>query len=75
MNRDGWIRWIGHGSRYSSVVVATVPNGRSENFDDDGDGEDEVLPAMADDDYSAQLSWQAQSKDNLKCVVSPLAVA
>ena len=23
---------------------------------------------MADDDYSAQLSWQSQSKDNLKCV-------
>jgi transcription initiation factor TFIID subunit 11 len=30
--------------------------------------EDELLPAMADDDYSAQLSWQSQSKDNLKCV-------
>ena len=37
--------------------------------EEDGDGEDEVLPAMADDDYSAQLSWQSQSKDNLKCVV------
>jgi len=32
------------------------------------EGDDEMLPAMADDDYSAQLSWQSQSKDNLKCV-------
>lgn len=36
--------------------------------DEEGEGEDEILPAMADDDYSAQLSWQSQSKDNLKCV-------
>ncbi|KAG6887752.1 hypothetical protein C0992_010853 [Termitomyces sp. T32_za158] len=33
--------------------------------DDEGDGDDEMLPAMADDDYSAQLSFQSQSKDNL----------
>lgn len=38
----------------------------------DEDGEDELLPAMADDDYSAQLSWQSQSKDNLKFVTSVL---
>nr|VWO99006.1 Extracellular metalloproteinase 1 (EC (Fungalysin MEP1) [Ganoderma boninense] len=37
--------------------------------EEDGDGEDEVLPAMADDDYSAQLSWQSQSKDNLKVLM------
>ena len=24
---------------------------------------------MADDDYSAQLSWQSQSKDNLKVLM------
>ena len=36
--------------------------------DEDGEGDDELLPAMADDDYSAQLSWQSESKDNLKCV-------
>lgn len=36
--------------------------------DEDGEGEDELLPAMADDDYSAQLSWQSESKDNLKYV-------
>ena len=41
---------------------------RPPGADDDGDGEDELLPAMADDDYSAQLSWQSQSKDNLKWV-------
>lgn len=35
--------------------------------DEDGEGDDELLPAMADDDYSAQLSWQSESKDNLKC--------
>ena len=34
--------------------------------DDDGDGEDDILPDMADDDYSAQLSWQSQSTANLK---------
>jgi len=39
--------------------------------DDDGEGDDELLPAMADDDYSAQLSWQSESKDNLKCVFYP----
>ena len=30
--------------------------------------EEDLLPDMADDDYSAQLSWQSQSKDNLKYV-------
>jgi len=34
--------------------------------EDEAEGDDELLPAMADDDYSAQLSWQSQSKDNLK---------
>ncbi|KAF7325664.1 TAFII28 domain-containing protein [Mycena kentingensis (nom. inval.)] len=34
--------------------------------EEDGEGDDELLPAMADDDYSAQLSWQSESKDNLK---------
>ena len=38
-------------------------------IDEDVEGEDELLPAMADDDYSAQLSWQSQSKDNLKYVI------
>jgi transcription initiation factor TFIID subunit 11 len=36
--------------------------------EEEGDGEDEALPAMAEDDYSAQLTWQSQSKDNLKYV-------
>ncbi|KAI0028920.1 TAFII28-domain-containing protein, partial [Vararia minispora EC-137] len=27
------------------------------------------LPEMAEDDYSAQLSWQSQSKDNLKVLM------
>ena len=38
-------------------------------MEEEVEGEDELLPAMADDDYSAQLSWQSQSKDNLKCVI------
>lgn len=51
-------------------VVMGVPPARPLGAgDEDGDGEDEMLPAMADDDYSAQLSWQSQSKDNLKCVI------
>ncbi|KAJ6520735.1 TAFII28-domain-containing protein [Mycena capillaripes] len=37
--------------------------------DEDGEGDDELLPAMADDDYSAQLSWQSQTKDNLKVLM------
>jgi len=50
-------------------VTAPVPAGIAVPGDDDGDGEDELLPAMADDDYSAQLSWQSQSKDNLKVLM------
>lgn len=49
-------------SRAGTVVPGAV------GADEDGEGEDEMLPAMADDDYSAQLSWQSQSKDNLKYV-------
>ncbi|KAK0453028.1 TAFII28-domain-containing protein [Armillaria borealis] len=37
--------------------------------EEDGEGDDEMLPAMADDDYSAQLSFQSQSKDNLKVLM------
>ncbi|KAG8215786.1 hTAFII28-like protein conserved region-domain-containing protein, partial [Butyriboletus roseoflavus] len=43
--------------------------------DEDGEGEDEVLPAMADDDYSAQLSWQSESKDNLKVLMDKFSPA
>ena len=50
---------------------AGVPKLGAGGGDEDGEGEDELLPAMADDDYSAQLSWQSESKDNLKRV-SPL---
>jgi len=37
--------------------------------EEEAEVEDELLPAMADDDYSAQLSWQSQSKDNLKVLM------
>lgn len=42
--------------------IAVRPIGMEE----DADADDELLPAMADDDYSAQQSWNTQSKDNLK---------
>ncbi|OAX41785.1 TAFII28-domain-containing protein [Rhizopogon vinicolor AM-OR11-026] len=43
--------------------------------DEDVEGEDELLPAMADDDYSAQLSWQSESKDNLKVLMDNFSPA
>ena len=32
------------------------------------DGEDKMLPAMVDDNYSTQISFRSRSKDNPKCV-------
>ena len=52
----------------TGAAAAATATGAAAAGEEDGDGEDEMLPAMADDDYSAQLSWQSQSKDNLKCV-------
>jgi hypothetical protein len=55
------------------AITPTRPTGMSTpgvgavGGEDEGE-DDEILPAMADDDYSAQLSWQSQTKDNLKCV-------
>lgn len=43
--------------------------------DEEGEGEDEMFPAMADDDYSAQLSFQTQSKDNLKVLMDNFSPA
>jgi len=37
--------------------------------DEDNEGDDENLPDMADDDYSAQLSWQSKTKDDLKVLM------
>ena len=48
-----------------------VPGGAG---DEEADGEDDLLPAMADDDYSAQLSFQTQSKDNLKFVFKSFSI-
>ena len=50
----------------SPSARASVAPGGPPGPEEEGEGEDELLPAMADDDYSAQLSWQSQSKDNLK---------
>ncbi|KAJ3745317.1 TAFII28-domain-containing protein [Lentinula detonsa] len=49
--------------------TGSYPRATGLGGDDEGEGDDELLPAMADDDYSAQLSWQSQSKDNLKVLM------
>lgn len=53
-----------------SLVTSALPGQQRPigAMEEEVEAEDELLPAMADDDYSAQLSWQSQSKDNLKCV-------
>ncbi|OJT06765.1 Transcription initiation factor TFIID subunit 11 [Trametes pubescens] len=56
-----------------STAVPAAPGAQAGEEDDNG--EDELLPAMADDDYSAQLSWQSQSKDNLKVLMDNLSPA
>ncbi|TFY67484.1 hypothetical protein EVJ58_g1590 [Rhodofomes roseus] len=55
----------------SGDATAPRPSGAAAPGEEDGEGEDdhEMLPAMADDDYSAQLSFQSQSKDNLKVLM------
>ncbi|KAI0641752.1 TAFII28-domain-containing protein [Trametes meyenii] len=59
------------GTPGASTTAPAVPGAQPN--EEDGDGEDELLPAMADDDYSAQLSWQSQSKDNLKVLMDNLS--
>ncbi|KAJ2971500.1 hypothetical protein NUW54_g12494 [Trametes sanguinea] len=57
----------------AATTTPAVPG--QQGAEEEGDGEDELLPAMADDDYSAQLSWQSQSKDNLKVLMDNLSPA
>lgn len=65
------------GNVTSGLVLPTGASGTGQRIgtagpgaaEEEAEGEDELLPAMADDDYSAQLSWQSQSKDNLKCAI------
>lgn len=57
------------------MTHAQLPASRLPGIDDDGEGDDELLPAMADDDYSAQLSWQSQSKENLKVLMDNFSPA
>ncbi|KAG6829236.1 hypothetical protein H0H92_005238 [Tricholoma furcatifolium] len=59
----------------SAATSGALPLHRTTGGDDDGDGDDEMLPAMADDDYSAQLSFQSQSKDNLKVLMDNFSPA
>ena len=51
----------------ATFVPPLTAGAKPTGLDEDGDVDDELLPAMADDDYSAQQSWNTQSKDNLKC--------
>ena len=53
--KEGESRFLMH------MAVGSLSRGSEED--------EEVLPAMADDDYSEQLSWQSQSKDNLKVLM------
>ncbi|KAI0919832.1 hypothetical protein AcW1_003020 [Taiwanofungus camphoratus] len=53
----------------------TVPRPPGVGAGEEDGEEDEMLPAMADDDYSAQLSWQSQSKDNLKVLMDNFSPA
>ncbi|KAL6310227.1 hTAFII28-like protein conserved region-domain-containing protein [Sparassis latifolia] len=57
----------------ADVAIAVGAPGVAVPGEDEGEGEDELLPAMADDDYSAQLSFQSQSKDNLKVLMDNLS--
>jgi len=56
-----------HALTSATFVPPLTAGARPTGLDEDGDVDDELLPAMADDDYSAQQSWNTQSKDNLKC--------
>ncbi|KAF9039267.1 hTAFII28-like protein conserved region-domain-containing protein [Panaeolus papilionaceus] len=58
-------------------ATTAQPLGRTGTLvgEDDGEQDDELLPAMADDDYSAQLSFQSQSKDNLKVLMDNFSPA
>ncbi|QRV85476.1 TAFII28-domain protein [Ceratobasidium sp. AG-Ba] len=56
----------GTGSRAGSIAPILIsgppePEGAEEEDDD--------VVAMADDDYSAQLTWQSQSKENMKLLL------
>jgi hypothetical protein len=54
----------GEGSMPPPAAGAKGPAGEEE-----GEGDDEALPEMAEDDYSAQLTLESQTKDNLKYVL------
>ncbi|KAB5588759.1 hypothetical protein CTheo_7803 [Ceratobasidium theobromae] len=53
----------------ASRAGSMAPPGAAAAADGDGDDDDDEAPAMADDDYSAQLSWQSQSKENMKLLL------
>jgi len=59
----------------SAAADPTLPRPAGAPGEEDGEGEDEMLPAMADDDYSAQAYYQSQSKDNLKVLMDNFSPA
>ncbi|KAG9083322.1 hypothetical protein FRC06_004593 [Ceratobasidium sp. 370] len=63
-------RGPGPGSRSGSIVPILV-SGPPEPEGAEDDEDDTV--AMADDDYSAQLTWQSQSKENMNFTPEQLA--
>ncbi|PPR04668.1 hypothetical protein CVT24_011885 [Panaeolus cyanescens] len=65
------------GLQLPGSAISQQPLGRVGTMvgEDDGEQDDELLPAMADDDYSAQLSFQSQSKDNLKVLMDNFSPA
>ncbi|KAF5369534.1 hypothetical protein D9758_002793 [Tetrapyrgos nigripes] len=57
-----------------SAGVGSVALGRpAAGAEEDGEGDDEMLPGMADEDYSAHSNWNSQSKDNLKVLMDNLS--
>ncbi|KAK7469329.1 transcription initiation factor TFIID subunit 11 [Stygiomarasmius scandens] len=56
-----------------SGTFGTTASRPGAGAEDDGEGDDEMLPAMADDDYSAHSTWNSQSKDNMKVLMDNLS--
>jgi hypothetical protein len=74
LHTNGYKNRAPRSSGASIVPAGAPPSAHVPGFvvGEGGEADDELLPAMTDDDYSAQLSRQNQSKENLKCVVFSL---
>ncbi|KZP24250.1 TAFII28-domain-containing protein [Athelia psychrophila] len=56
----------------STPAPQAPPPKQAAEEEDDGD---ELLPAMADDDFAAQSNWNRESKDNLKVLMDNFSPA